>query len=340
MSSEARHPHRRGDKWHSPAPVLGHVYEPIREGLERVNDNLRSLTGNESPFLAELLAHVLAPPGKGVRPALTLLAAGFHPNEGREAELMASAVELLHIATLIHDDTVDGSDVRRGRATVSRIWGRNAAVLLGDYVFAISATLVCDVGNIRVIRRFSETLLELSLGELREMADAHDWSQTREQYLHRIYRKTASLFTAAGEAGAILSGAPEQIVQALKEYGCNLGMAFQIVDDILDLDGTAEEVGKPVGSDLAHGIATLPAIVAMERNPNDNPFLALSRRPGDPEGLRRAVELLRDPSIIEESYVVADRFCRRALESLAELDRNPSRDSLEALVDYVVKRRR
>ena len=223
LSSEARHLHRRGDKRHSPAPVLGDVYEPIREGLERVNDNLRSLTGNESRFLAELLAHVLAPPGKGVRPALTLLAAGFHPSEGRKAELMASAVELLHIATLIHDDTVDDSDLRRGRATVSRIWGRNAAVLLGDYVFAISATLVSDIGNIRVIRRFAETLLELSSGELREMADAHDWRQTREQYLHRIYRKTASLFTAAGEAGAVLSGAPEQIVQALKEYsvpGC------------------------------------------------------------------------------------------------------------------------
>ena len=270
---------------------------------------------------------------------MTLLASKFHPNDGRNAEIMAAAAELLHIATLIHDDTVDDSDVRRGKATVSNLWGRNAAVLLGDYVFATSATFVCDTGNVRVIRRFAETIMELSSGELSEMSSAYDAAQTREHYLEGIYNKTASLFTTAAESGAILSGANEDLVQSLRDYGYNIGMAFQIVDDILDLDGISEEVGKPVGSDLGHGIMTLPAIIAVERYPQDNPVVELFRAPEDSESLKRALDMVQDPSIIRDSYALADQYSRRALESIATLARNRYRDSLEGLAHYVVTRR-
>ena len=319
--------------------LLRRVHEPVKDGLERVKENLRGLSGTHSPFLSELLDHVLLTTGKRARPALTLLAANFHPNDGHKAEIMAAAVELLHIATLIHDDTVDNSDIRRGKATVSSLWGRNAAVLLGDYVFATSATYVCDTGNIRVIRRFSETIMELSSGELHEMAAAYDWKQSRQQYMQRIYNKTASLFTTAGEAGALLSGASEPTIQALKGYAYNVGMAFQIVDDILDLDATSQEVGKPVGNDLAQGIMTLPAIIAMERRPDDNPIPYLFRSPGDEKRLSQALEFIQDPSIIEAAYGVAQEFSHKALECLSALERNPSRASLELLVSYVLKRR-
>jgi geranylgeranyl pyrophosphate synthase len=286
-----------------------------------------------------MLRHVLATRGKHIRPALTLLASNFHPNDGRNAETMASAVELLHIASLIHDDTVDDSDTRRGKATVSNLWGRNSAVLLGDYVFATSATFVCDTDNIRVIRRFSETIMELSSGELHEMAVAYDTRQTRDDYLRRIYNKTASLFATAAESGGVLSGAPEPMVQALKWYGYNLGMAFQIVDDILDFDATREEVGKPVGKDLAQGIMTLPSIIAMGHSPDADAISALFERPGDAALLRRAVGLVQAPAIIEESYEEAANYCRLALESVANLERNPSLDSLEELARYVMGRR-
>jgi len=339
-------PGQRRSKFQS--DLLGHVYEPVRDALKRVDENLEQLRRDQIPFLAELLDHVLDNTGKQVRPALTLLASNFHPNDGYHAQLMATAVEVLHIASLLHDDTVDNSDYRRGKITVSSRWGLSKAILLGDFLLATSTTFICKTGNMRVIRRFSEVAVELSVGELHEMAESYSAQQTREKYLQRIYRKTASLFCAAGESGAVLSGAPEQITHALKEYGYNVGMAFQIVDDILDFDGSREEIGKPVGNDLAQGIVTLPAIIAIERYPQDNPIFTLFLKPEeekalarqvDQDSLRRAIELIQEPSIIEESYAVADQYCRKALEDLASLEPNPSRHSLEELVYYLGRRR-
>ena len=315
------------------------IYEPVQEGLDSVKEKLRRLVDPSPPDMAELLDHVMETTGKRVRPAITLLASMFHPHDERVIEIMATAIELLHIATLVHDDTVDNADMRRGKATVSRQWGRNAAVLLGDYIFATSATFVCDTGNIRVIRRFAETIMELSSGELTEMAEAYTSDQSRERYFQRIYNKTASLFTTAGESGAILSGAPEGSVQGLREYGYNLGMAFQIVDDILDFDGTREEVGKPVGSDLAHGILTLPAIMAIERYPENNVVSESFRNPDDRDSLRRAVDLIQSSTVVDDSFAVAKQYGQRALACLEGLERNPSRDSLGELVHYVLNRR-
>ncbi len=316
------------------------IYEPIQPGLSRVEESLKTLDGGlQFPFLSEVLGHIMDTTGKAVRPAITLLSASFHPNDGRTIEIMAAAVELLHIATLIHDDTVDESDIRRGKATVGNLWGRKVAVLVGDYIFAASATRVCDTGNIRVIRRFSETIMELSSGELSEIVESYSRHQTREQYLSRIYNKTASLFTTASESGAVLSGAPEDVVQALKTYGYNLGVAFQVVDDILDFDGTAEEIGKPVGSDLAHGIMTLPAIIAMERYPNGEAIGRLFEEPDDPVRLKRAVDMIQSSSAVADSYEEAKGFCAKALAALDVLPRNSSRTSLEELVAYVIERR-
>ncbi len=316
------------------------IYQPVHEELVRVEENLKKLGETASPVLARLLDHVFDTTGKAIRPALTLLASKFHPHDSTRPVIMATAVELLHIATLIHDDTVDNSDIRRGKATVSKLWGPQVAVLVGDYIFAVSATYVCDTGNIRVIRRFSETIMELSTGELHEMSEAFDWTQTREQYFNRIYKKTASLFTTASESGAVLSGAPETLVKALRDYGYNLGMAFQIVDDILDYEGKAEEVGKPVGNDLVHGIATLPAILLLERYPQENPVAALFRDPEDRASLKRALDIIQNSSIIEDSYAVAGDFGHKALACLEGLPRSPARDSLEELVGYVLTRRK
>jgi len=252
---------------------------------------------------------------------------------------MATAVELLHIASLIHDDTVDQSEVRRGRATISKVWGGNAAVVLGDYLFATSATYVCDTGNIRVIRRFAETIKELSSGEMEEMVVRYDADQTREQYFTRIYEKTASLFTTATESGAVLSDAPESTVKLLRDYGYSLGMAFQIVDDILDVEGLTDEIGKPVGNDLRHGVLTLPMILALERWPNSTVIRDYFAEPSDETLLESAMELISDPKVITDSYAVAEQYCQSARDSIMELPKNRSRDSLEALIDYVVVRR-
>lgn len=318
---------------------LERLYIPVEQQLKRVRSKLLSLVRDQDDYLAQPLAHVSRISGKGIRPAITLLAAGFHPNDGHNAELMAGAVELLHVASLIHDDTVDESDIRRGIETVSSRWGRNSAVLVGDYVFATSATYVCDTGNVQVIRRFAETIMELSTGQLHEIANAFQPTQTRDVYLKRIYHKTASLFTTATESGAVLSGAPKPIVEALKQYGYNLGMAFQITDDILDIAATKEEIGKPVGADLSQGIMTLPAIIATEHAPTYSPIKNLFDNPSEPTNMRDAIEAIQDPSIIEQSFAVADRFSDKAIDALIEFENIPARESLEQLVLFVRNRR-
>lgn len=315
------------------------IYAPVADRLARVEERLKSLVNVEFPFLSELLGHVHESSGKRVRPAITLLASGFHPHDGAKVEVMAAAVELLHVATLIHDDTVDASDFRRGKATISSVWGRNIALLLGDYIFASSATFVCDTEHVGVIRRFSETIMELSSGELRELAEAFDPNQTVDGYYRRIYEKTASLFATAGESGAILSGAPDSHVRALKTYSQELGTAFQIVDDILDFQGTPEEIGKPVGSDLANGILTLPALIAMQKYPMDNPIPKFFTDQGNMGLLSNAVDMVQHPEIINAAFSVAEDRCDASREALLSLPKNPSRDSLEELQSYVMQRR-
>ena len=326
---------------HNPqTAAVAEIYAPVRERLQRVEAQLADLADVKFPFLAGALSHVYGSAGKRVRPAVTLLAASFRPHDERKSEVMATAVELLHIATLIHDDTVDASDVRRGRATISSMHGNDLAVLVGDYVFASSATFVCDTEHVGVIRRFSETIMELSSGELRERISAYDPNQTLADYYLRIYNKTASLFRTAGETGATLSGAPDAQIAALREYARELGMAFQIVDDILDFEGDEREIGKPVGSDLAHGIMTLPAFIALERFPKDNPiaaYMAASER--TPDMLTKAVETASAPAIINAAYAEASRRCEKARTALRALPPTPARRSLETLLEYVVMRR-
>ena len=330
---------------HSPqTAAAAEIYAPVRERLDRVEAKLSDLADVKFPFLSGALAHVYGSAGKRVRPAVTLLAAAFHPHDERKSEVMATAVELLHIATLIHDDTVDESAVRRGRATISSMFGKDIAVLVGDYVFASSATFVCDTEHVGVIRRFSETIMELSSGELRERISARDPNQTLADYYSRIYNKTASLFRTAGETGATLSGAPPAQIAALREYARELGMAFQIVDDILDFEGDEREIGKPVGSDLANGIMTLPAFIALEKYPKDNPIKAYLTAPNaDADASRdlltKAVETASAPAIIAAAYAEASRRCEIAKTALRTLPPTPARDSLEALLDYVVRRR-
>ena len=248
---------------------------------------------------------------------------------------MAAAVELLHIATLIHDDTVDNSDMRRGKGTVSSLWGVDEAVVLGDYMFAASATFVCDTGNIRVIRRFAETIMELSKGQMNELIHAFSSDQNMDDYYERIYNKTASLFATAAESGAILSGADEDIVSAMRTYGVNLGIGFQIIDDILDTASSKEKTGKPVGNDIAQGITTLPVLVYQKNNPQDD---SVQRYFEKPEDLLQANDILNrisTDSVVEECLDIAYKYKDKASQALEVLPNTTERDCLLDLLEYV-----
>ncbi|MCH7655850.1 MAG: polyprenyl synthetase family protein [Chloroflexi bacterium] len=323
-----------------PGRTVESIYEPVRAGLDAVEDNLRKLA-SESGLLgdASLLDHALGSGGKKVRPAVTLLAGASRP--GREDVLvtMATAVELLHIASLIHDDSVDKADTRRGRSTISRTWGENIALLLGDYVFATSAVFVCDTGDIGVVRRFSETITELARGELSEQFSIHDWHQSVEAYNQRIYDKTASLFTTAAEAGARLAGAPDEEVEAFRSYGYNLGMAFQIMDDVLDFKGTEEELGKPVGADLLQGILTLPALLFAAAHPDEPVVRRLREGSTEREDLEALVEQIGASSVIAETETVMDGYRQAAHGAIAGLPDSDAHRSLDALTDFIGRRR-
>ncbi len=319
--------------------MLTTIYEPIQQDLAQAEDRLRSVCEVDFPQLSELLDYSLTG-GKRIRPALVFLSGRFYNYDLARLLPMAAAVEVLHTATLVHDDAIDNSLVRHGRPTINKMWGEDKAILLGDYLLAKAEELVADTQNLRVVKRFAQTIMTIASGELNQAFGAFNLEQTRQQYLQRIASKTASLISLATESGAILTQAPAKSVKALKEYGYNLGIAFQIVDDILDFSGTEEELGKPVGSDLTQGTLTLPAMLLLESHPEDNPVTRWFHNRDKQDDIKAAIELVRKSSIIPECYRVASDYCVRARCSLDPLPDNASRRSLMKLVDYVVARKK
>jgi len=323
---------------------LSEIYKLVQEDLANVESQIKSVSEVDSPGLAELSSYILSG-GKGIRPALTLLSGKFYYYNLELLLPMATAVELMHTATLVHDDAIDNSPVRRGRPTINEVWGEDKAILLGDYLFAKAGEFAASTGNLRVIRLFSQTLQTISSGELDQSFDAFNLEQTRDHYLQRVSSKTASLFSLATESGAILSQAPEESIEVLKGYGYNLGIAFQIVDDVLDFIGTEEEMGKPISSDLAQGTLTLPAMLLLEHYPDDNPVKELFSSNDMPEGDRQkntklAIELVRNSPVVGQCYEVASDYCARACHKLGLLPDNTSRQALKDLADLVISRKR
>ncbi len=319
---------------------LSTIYEPIQEDLAKVEDKLRSASKVDFPWLSELLGHCLSSGGKRIRPALALLSGKFYNYNLDYLLPMATAVELMHVATLVHDDAIDNSLLRRGRPTINQVWGEDKAVLLGDYLFAKAGEYCADTQNIRAVKLFAQTLKTISAGELNQIFNAFNLEQTRQHYFQRISDKTAVLFSLATESGAFLSQAPGEVVEALRGYGYNLGIAFQIVDDILDFISTEKEMGKPIGSDLVQGTLTLPAMLLLERYPEDNPVRRLFQSGDKQKNIKLAIELVRTSSIVEECYGVASDYCAQACRNLNLLPDNITRQALTELADFVTKRKR
>ncbi|MBA7469392.1 Heptaprenyl diphosphate synthase component 2 [subsurface metagenome] len=319
---------------------LSAIYKPVQEDLVRVDKELESVSKVDFSGLAKLLDHSLKSGGKGIRPALTLLSGKLYHYNLDTLLPMAAAVELLHVATLIHDDAIDKSPVRRGRPTVYKVWGEDKAVLLGDYLFAKAGELTATTRNLRAIKLFAQTLRTISAGELSQIFSAFSLEQAYQQYIYRISCKTAALFVLATESGAVLSKAPAASVKVLSEYGYNLGIAFQIVDDILDFIGTEEEVGKPIGSDLAQGTLTLPSMLLLERYPEDNPVKRLFENRDRREEIKLAIEQVRNSSIIEECYATTTDYCVKACRNLNQLPDKASRQSLMDIASYIIQRKR
>jgi geranylgeranyl pyrophosphate synthase len=316
------------------------LFSPVEEELVLVEDGIRAVADVEYPWLVELLGYIVNSGGKRVRPALTLLAGKLSNGGNLDALIpVATGVELLHTATLMHDDTIDLSTKRRGKPTAASIWGWGIATLAGDYLFSRAAELVSQANNVRADRLFAQTLMALCTGELEESFSSFDMNQNRQSYLRKIGNKTASLFAMATESGGIVAEASEEAIEALRSYGHNLGMAFQIVDDIFDFTAGEEELGKPVASDLLHGHLTLPAILLREQRPDDNPVKDIFEHREIERNLELAIQMIRNSGIVSECYRSAQDFITEACRALDIFPESPSQRKLIELADYVVERR-
>lgn len=319
------------------------VYSLVKEGLVGVEENFKTLAADKSgafPELHKMLEHILCGGGKVVRPLLALHSGSLYKYQHEKLVYMASASELMHIATLVHDDAIDKANVRRGRATINSIWGVDRAIIFGDYLFAKAAQFAVATGSLRVVGLFAETLEAISHGELRQGFSAYQINQTFDDYLERITGKTAALFALATEGGAVLGEASEENIQSMRDYGINLGISFQIVDDILDFTASEKELGKPVASDLIQGTMTLPSMMLLQRFPGeDNPVRRIFNNEGDSrENVKEAIDLLNGSDIIEDCYKMASEYSEKARRNLDNMPDTNNRQALTALADFVVKR--
>jgi len=316
------------------------AFETIAEDLAQVEQKMRQSMVTPNKALSDVLACLLSSGGKRLRPALALLASRLGQAETGKALSLAGAVELLHTATLVHDDLIDNSLLRRGRVTLNAQWSSGATVLAGDLIFAQSASMAAETQNVRVIAIFAQTLVTICQGELSQLFSVPWRQQTKEDYYRRIYAKTASLFAAATEMGGILAGLPEIQVQALREYGRTLGMAFQIIDDVLDFVGDEGKIGKPVGGDLRQGIVTLPAMIYLCQAPQDEGVVDVLDRRGNQDGaLTELVARIVESGAIQASYAEAEEFVRQGKDALLSLPAHPARAAMLEMADYVTARR-
>jgi len=274
-----------------------------------------------------------------MRPAIALLAGRIGNDYPIERLVpLAASVELLHTATLVHDDVIDEAAERRGKPTSAALFGNAASVMLGDYMFAHAADFIARTDDTVVVRKFAQTLMLMANGELTQDMTVFEYSEDVQRYLDRIIGKTASLFGTAAEGGAIVGGATPEQCEAMRLFGLRLGVAFQIVDDILDFTGDAEVMGKPVGSDLQSGTLTLPAILYMRRNPEDNPVKKAFEGIRPRANFERAIREIQESDALGESMATARNFAGEAKQALAVLPAGEVRTTLEALVDYVLAR--
>ena len=315
-------------------------FTSVQEQLQFVEQRIREQAGDEQhPDLRSALGHLLAAGGKRIRPTLGLLVGNMLGAPEEKLITLGASVELLHTATLVHDDLIDGALLRRGMPTLNARWSPAATVLTGDFLFARAAKLAAETDYLPLMKLFSETLATIVNGELTQMFSARGVID-RHNYYNRIYAKTASLFEMSALAASMVATDDEEMRESMRTFGYEVGMAFQIVDDILDFVGDPSTVGKPIGSDLLNGLVTLPAIYFAEEHPNNEDVLAL---PGggwkDTGRVQRLVDNIRKNAAVEQAMGEARQAVSRALSALEDAPGSPEREALEDLAKFIVDRK-
>ena len=313
----------------------------LKGDLEAVNALILERMQSEIPLIPELAGHLIAAGGKRMRPLLTLAAAALFDYKGTRQHKLAACVEFIHAATLLHDDVVDASDQRRGKASANSLFGNEAAVLVGDFLFSRSFQLMTEDGSLDVLKILSNASNVIAEGEVLQLTTTNDIDTTEERYQRMIRSKTAELFAAACEVGAVVAGRSAAECKALRDYGMNLGIAFQISDDVLDYTAQRERLGKSLGDDFKEGKMTLPVIRAIARaNAAEKKFWKRCISDLDQSGkdFKEALALLHKHDTLNDSLKEARKYAEQGIQALAAVPKHPLREHLNDLIIFAVER--
>jgi octaprenyl-diphosphate synthase len=311
----------------------------VKEDLESVDQTIVQRLTSDVVLVNQISQYIIGGGGKRLRPLSVLLAARACGYQGAKHHSAAAIIEFIHTSTLLHDDVVDGSSLRRGRDTANHVFGNQASVLVGDYLYSRSFQMMVELDDMRIQAVMADATNTIAEGEVLQLMNAHDPETTEQRYLEVIYRKTAKLFEAGAQISAILARSPPAVEQAMVEYGCRLGTAFQLVDDVLDYKASAEELGKNLGDDLAEGKPTLPLIFALSKASGDEAVALRSAiEDGGLEDLERVTRLIESSGGIEYTARKAQAEKDLAVAALAAVPASPYRDALAALAEFAVAR--
>ncbi|MGO8867299.1 MAG: polyprenyl synthetase family protein [Alphaproteobacteria bacterium] len=325
----------------SPDAALARLQALVAEDLRQVNDVIVQRMASEVVLIPQLAGHIVAAGGKRLRPLLTLASAKLCGYEGRRHVRLAACVEFIHTATLLHDDVVDESDRRRGLATANAVWGNKASVLVGDFLFSRAFQLMVEDGSLEVLRILSNASAVIAEGEVHQLVTANDTATSETAYLEVIRAKTATLFAAACEIGAVVAERPRVEAEALDGYGLNLGIAFQLVDDVLDYSARLEKLGKNIGDDFRDGKITLPIVLAFRRgNESERAFWRrtleeLEQKEGD---LEHAIQLMEKHGSLRDTVSRARHYGSIARDALGIFPDSAEKRSLIELIDFCIQR--
>jgi octaprenyl-diphosphate synthase len=315
------------------------IINPIAADMDAVNRVIREQLYSDVPLVNQIAEYIISAGGKRIRPVLVLLIANAHGYRGTAHHQLAAVIEFIHTATLLHDDVVDESSLRRGRKTANAMFGNAASVLVGDFVYSRAFQMMVNVGNMRVMQILADATNVIAEGEVLQLLNMHDPDVTEERYLQVIRSKTAKLFEAAAQLGALLAGASEAEIDAAAEYGRSLGTAFQLVDDVLDYSGNAADIGKNVGDDLREGKPTLPLIWLLQNGtPAQRELVRKCIETGDEQHFDDVLAAITTSGALAYTRGEAEKAARRATESISSLRASVFKDSLLQLSAFAVDR--
>lgn len=325
----------------SPSNPLDNLQAAMAKDMADVNNMIIKHMQSDVPLIPQLASYLIASGGKRIRPLLTLSCTAIFNGDMNRAHPLAAAVEFIHTATLLHDDVVDDSDQRRGQKSANIIFGNEASVLVGDFLFSRAFQLMVADGSLDVLRVLSNASAIIAEGEVLQLSVQNNLSTSMDDYAKVIEGKTASLFAAACEVGPIIATQEKNIIAALRDYGMNLGMAFQIIDDVLDYSSTREKMGKEVGDDFREGKMTAPVILAIEKSSQDERVFwqrTLGDKNQSPEDLKTAQDLIKKYDTLSQGMNLARTYGDKAIQDLSLLPASPLKQILIDLVSFTINR--